>query len=204
MSTAPSRETSISSAHNARQAHDGPATHSTRSIYQIDPAASRVEFTVGKQLFFILPLIVRGRFSDVQGTISLDEREPTTARAEATIGAASVNTRMAKRDKHLRNADFLDVERYPALTFRSHRVETVDRAAGHYRVMGDLTVHGVAREVALDTHYLPALGDGPARRLKLTLATALNRRDFGLVWNRPYLKVGDELTIRLEIEAAPA
>lgn len=201
MSTAPSKDTRIPGANDSHWVHDARATH---SIYQIDPAASRVEFTVGKRLFFVLPMTVTGRFADVQGAISLDEREPATARADVTIGAASVNTRMAKRDKHLRNADFFDVAHYPTLTFRSRGVETVDRAAGRYRVTGDLTVHGVTRQVALEAHYLPALGEGAARRLKLTLTAALNRRDFGLIWNRPYLKVGNELTVRLEVEATPA
>ena len=180
--------------------HNAPTT---RTTYQIDPAASRVEFTIGKRLFFVLHLMVTGRFTDVEGAISLDEQEPANARAEVTIGAASVDTRMGKRDQHLRKADFFDVERRPTLTFTSQRIETIDRRAGHYRVVGALTVRGVTREVALDTHYVPQ-GEGPARRIRLTLTGPLNRRDFGIVWNNPLITVADDLTLRLQIEATPA
>jgi polyisoprenoid-binding protein YceI len=157
-------------------------------------------------------MTVTGRFSDVHGMIGLDEQEPATARAEVTIGAASLTTgtgkqsrlqamQAAKRDKHLRKADFFDVERYPSLTFRSRSVETINRAEGRYRVTGDLTVRGVTREVALDAHYTSVPGDGSTRRIRLALTTPLNRRDFGMVWNRPYINVADDLTARIEVEA---
>ncbi len=194
---------------DARPIDEGPSTGST---YRIDPAASRVEFTIRKRLLFVVPMTVIGRFADIHGMIGLDEREPTTARAEVTIGAASLTTgtgkqsrlqamQAAKRDKHLRKADFFDVERYPSLTFRSRSVETIDRAEGHYLVTGDLTVRGVTREVALDTYYTPASDEGSARRIRLTLTAPLNRRDFGMVWNRPYVAVADDLIARIEVEA---
>lgn len=176
----------------------------TRTTYRIDPAHSRIEFTIGKRLFFVAHLPVTGRFGDVQGTISLDEREPANSHAAITIGAASVDTGMGKRDKHLRNADFFDVQQYPHLTFVSRRIEAIDGARGHYRVVGDLTVRGVTREVQLDATYSPVIGSGPRRRIALTLTGALNRRDFGMVWNRPYIDVADDLTIRLEVEASLA
>jgi polyisoprenoid-binding protein YceI len=160
-----------------------------------------VEFSIHKRLFFLVPMTVTGRFADVQGTIRLDEREPTTARAEIAIGAASIDTRMAKRDKHLRKADFFDVERFPTLTFRVRRVELVDRVAGYYRVTGDLTVRGVTRAVVLDAHYLPLTGEDATRRIRLTLTAPLNRRDFGMDWDRPYIHVADDLTATLTIEA---
>ena len=93
--------------------------------------------------------------------------------------------------------------RHPHLTFTSGRIETVDRATGRYRVLGELTVRGVTREVALDAHYAPAQGDGPARRLALTLTGPLNRRDFGMVWNNPLVTIPDDLSVRLQIEATP-
>jgi polyisoprenoid-binding protein YceI len=191
MSTLPLRSV------DRESADDVPAA---RASYRIDPAASRVEFTIGKRLFFVKHLLVTGRFAAVEGTISLDEREPASARAEVTIGAAGVDTGVRKRDAHLRKADFFDVERYPHLTFASRRIETIDRAAGHYRVTGDLTVRGVTREVALDATYVPAAAAGQ-RRIKLTLAGALNRRDFGMVWNNPLIAIPDELTVSLQIEA---
>jgi polyisoprenoid-binding protein YceI len=201
MSTAHIRNTDVSIAQGKRQINGAPTTHTT---YRIDPAASRVEFTIGKRLFFVMHLMVTGRFTDVAGTISLDEQEPANPRAEVTIGAASVDTRMGKRDQHLRKADFFDVARHPTLTFTSRRIETLDRRAGHYRVVGDLTVRGVTREFALDTHYVPAQDEGSTPRIKLTLTGPLNRRDFGIVWNNPLITIPDDLTVRLQIEATPA
>src|SRR5437016_11839923 len=116
MSAVPIRSMDTPSAQDRPQLHD--ATN-TRTIYRIDPAASRVEFTIGKRLFFVTHLLVTGRFADVQGTISLDEQDPASAQAEVMIGAASVDTRMSKRDQHLRKADFFDVARHPTLTFTS-------------------------------------------------------------------------------------
>jgi polyisoprenoid-binding protein YceI len=174
-----------------------------RVDYQIDAGHSQVEFTIHKRLFFVMPMIVIGRFADVRGTISLDEQRPANSRAAITIGAASINTRMGKRDKHLRNADFFDVARYPHLTFTSRRIEVIDHAAGHYRVAGDLTIRDVTREVTLDTQYA-ASSTGPERRIALTLRGSLNRRDFGLVWNRSYIDVADDLTVSLRVEATHA
>jgi polyisoprenoid-binding protein YceI len=209
MSTARTTSNGIATEQDARQIHEEP---STRSTYRIDPAASRVEFTIHKRLLFVMPMTVIGRFAEVHGMIGLDERDPATARAEVTIGAASLSTetgkqsrlqamQAAKRDAHLRKADFFDVGRYPNLTFRSRGVETIDRAEGHYQVTGDLTVRGVTREVALDAHYTPASGEGSVGRIRLTLTAPLNRRDFGMVWNRPYMNVADDLVARIEVEA---
>ena len=128
-------------------------------------------------------------------TITLDEQEPSSAQAEVTIGAASIDTRNARRDKHLRTVDFFHVEQHPHLTFKSRRIEAVDRAAGTYRVTGDLTVRGVTREVTLDAHYTPPVAGAREPRIKLTLTAPLNRRDFGIVWNKPYIDVADDLTV---------
>ncbi len=175
-----------------------PATH---TAWQIDPAASRVEFTIRKRLFFVKRLTVTGRFSDVAGTITLDEQDPTTARAAVTISAASINTENARRDKHLLTADFFHVDQHPTLTFHSRRVEPVDAAAGRYRVVGDLTVRGVTREVTLETHYTPAPGGARDQRIALTLTAPLNRQDFGIAWSSPVIKVADDLTVTLAVEA---
>jgi polyisoprenoid-binding protein YceI len=114
MSTAHIRNTDVSIAQDKRPINGAPTTHTT---YRIDPAASRVEFTIGKRLFFVMHLMVTGRFTDVEGTINFDEQEPANSRAEVTIAAASVDTRMGKRDQHLRKTDFFDVARHPRLTF---------------------------------------------------------------------------------------
>src|SRR5258708_10324305 len=150
------------------------------TAWQIDPRTSRVEFTIRKR-WFVLPLRVTGRFSDVQGVISLDEQDPTTAQASIAIGASSIDTGNARRDTHLRQEDFFHVDTHPAITFRSRRVDSNDRTASRYTVVGDLTVRGVTREVTLDAHYIAPQGSGDHRRLKLALTTTLNRREFGVV-----------------------
>jgi polyisoprenoid-binding protein YceI len=175
----------------------------TRTAWQIDPKTSRVEFTIRKRLL-VAPLRVTGRFSDVQGVITLDEQDPTTAQASITIGARSIDTGNARRDTHLRQADFFHVDTHPAITFRSRRVDSSDGIAGRYTVLGDLTVRGVTREVLLDAHYSAPEGSAENRRIKLTLTTNLNRRDFGLVWNTLFISVAGELSVNLEIEATPA
>jgi polyisoprenoid-binding protein YceI len=175
----------------------------TRTQWQIDPDASRVEFTIRKRLF-VVPLSVTGRFTDVQGTITLDEHDPITAEASITIAATSIDTKNARRDTHLRNADFFHVDTHPAITFRSRRVEQSDRAANRFKVVGDLTVRGVTREVTLDTLYVAPQDSGLNQRMKLTLTTALNRRDFGIQWNKLYVGVADRLTVNLVIEAEAA
>ncbi len=185
----------------ARDAATDSAVPATQTTYQIDPAASRVAFEIRNRLFFVKVSTVTGRFSDVAGTITLDEEDPTTARAVVTIGAASIDTGNARRDTHLRTADFFDVERHPTLVFRSRRVEPVDAAAGRYTVVGDLTLRGVTREAPLETHYAPARGAGRDRRLALTLTAPLNRRDFGMTQSNPVARVADDLLVTLTIEA---
>ena len=175
----------------------------TRSAWKIDPLTSRVEFTVRKR-WFVVPLRVTGRFSDVQGVITLDEQDPTTAQASIAIGASSIDTGNARRDTHLRQEDFFHIDTHPAITFHSRRIEPSDRTASRYTVMGDLTVRGVTREVTLDAHHTAPQDSGDNRRLKLTLTTTLNRRDFGLVWNTLLVSVAGELTVNLAIEATPA
>ncbi len=195
MNSVPSRTTVAARDQGAESL---PATHTT---FRIDPAASRIEFSIGKRLFFIKHLVITGRFTDIDGTITLDERQPTSAQATITIGAASINTHNARRDTHLRAADFFHVDQYPTLTFQSRKVEAIDQEAGRYRVVGDLTVRGVTLRVSLDARYVPAEHTGASRRLKLTLTAPLNRRDFGIVWNKAAINVADVLTVNLEVEA---
>jgi polyisoprenoid-binding protein YceI len=180
------------------------ATDMAVTTWKIDAAASRVEFAVRKRLMFVKRLTVVGRFTDVSGTLHLDPRNPTAARASVTIGAASVDTKNARRDKHLRTKDFFEVDRYPAIDFASRSVAVIDQGAGTYRVTGDLTVRGITREVVLSAQYSPARGGRSDSRLKLDLATTLNRRDFGIVWNKAAINVADELAVTLAIEAVPA
>lgn len=171
------------------------------ATWQIDPAASRVAFTTRKRLFFVKDLTVTGHFTDVRGTISLNEDKPANAQAEVTIGAASVGTAMGKRDAHLLKADFFDVKRHPFLIFRSRHIEAIDRAAGRYRVTGDLTIRGVTREVVLDAEYTPPSPGARKPQFGVTLTTSLHRRDFGIVWNMPVMKIADEINVTIAIIA---
>ena len=99
----------------------------TVTTWEIDPKASRIEFTARMRLMFVMKVKVQGRFTDVSGTLTVDEREPANSQANVTNGAASLDTKLAARDKHLHSADFFDVEHYPTLTFTSRRIEVLDR-----------------------------------------------------------------------------
>jgi polyisoprenoid-binding protein YceI len=173
-----------------------PAT----TTWTIDPVHSTVEFAVKHMMVST----TRGRFTGVTGTIVLDEDDLTRSHAEVEIDAATVDTRDERRDGHLRSADFLEVETYPTITFKSARVrlEGTERA----RVFGDLTIRGVTREVVLDTE-LNGRNKSPwgAEVIGFTATTKISRKDFGLSYN-PVLEtggfvVGDEVKIQLEIEA---
>src|SRR5919109_868488 len=117
----------------------------TPTTWQIDPAHSLVEFAVKHMMF----TTVKGRFGSLHGTIVDDAADPSRSSVEVEIDAASIDTRDEKRDAHLRSADFLDVENYPTITFKSSRVERAGR--DRLRVIGDLTIHGTTRAVVLDT-----------------------------------------------------
>lgn len=172
------------------------------TTWEIDPAASRVEFSARLRLMFLAKLTVKGRFADVRGTLTGDESDPTTGQISVTIGAASLDTKMPARDKHLRSADFFEIENYPNLTFTSRHIEAIDQAKGHYRVTGLLTIRDVAREVSLDAWHTSQEADGQRHTFNLT--TMLNRRDFNLVWSRPQQKIADDVQITLHIELTPA
>jgi polyisoprenoid-binding protein YceI len=172
------------------------------TTWEIDPTASWVEFSARMRLMFISNVTVVGRFSEVHGTLSGTQSDPTNAQVSVTIGSASLDTKAPPRDKHLRSADFFDVEHYPNLTFSSRRIEAIDPAHGHYRVTGSLTIRDVSRDVSLDAKYTPETG--VEQRQIVNLETTLDRRDFGLVWSRPVQKIADDVKITLHIEWVPA
>jgi polyisoprenoid-binding protein YceI len=152
---------------------------------------------------FVMKLTVLGRFSDVAGTLTLDEREPANSHVTVTIGTASLDTKMAARDKHLYSADFFDVEHYPAMTFTSQRFEALDQAAGHYRIAGTLTIREVTREVSLDAWNVPPRTADDSK-LTFNLTAVLDRRDWGLTWSRPIQQIADEINLALAIQFVPA
>jgi polyisoprenoid-binding protein YceI len=156
---------------------------------------------------------VRGRFENFSGAVEFDEKNPAKSTVDLQIEAASINTREAQRDGHLKSPDFLNAEQYPHLTFKCKRVEKTD--SEHGRIVGDLTIRDVTREVVLDTEY-----NGQAKSpwgtvsAGFTATAKLSRKDWGLNWNVALETggwlVGDEVSIGIELEivkqaeAAPA
>jgi polyisoprenoid-binding protein YceI len=151
---------------------------------------------------------VKGQFTAVKGLLALDEDTPTNSLIEATIDAASINTRDPDRDKHLKSADFLDVEKFPTLFFKSTRINNV--RDGQLAVAADLTIHGVTRNVVFTVEGPTAAAKDPWGNIRIGLsATAkINRKDFGLTWNAALetggILVGDEVTITLDVQFVKA
>jgi polyisoprenoid-binding protein YceI len=173
----------------------------TESIWAIDPNHSLVEFAVRHMRF----TTVRGRFTRVEGFIHCpDEGDISRAWVEATIDAASIDTGAPDRDAHLRSPEFLDVERYPTITFKSKGVERVDQ--DEFRLVGDVTIRGATRELELATVY-NGRGTNPWGQevAGFTATTRINRRDFGLEWNVALeaggFLVGDTLDVLVEVQA---
>ena len=169
------------------------------TTWTIDPVHSSVEFAVRH----LMITTVKGRFTDVAGTVVVDEARPEGATAEITVGVASIDTREAQRDAHLRSADFFDVETFPTLTFRSKGVK--DFSSGGFTLVGDLTIHGVTREVALDVTAEGRSKDPwGGERAGYSAVTKIKRSDFGLTWNQLLetggLAVSDEVRITLDVQ----
>ena len=148
---------------------------------------------------------VRGRFGHWTGAFELDEHDPAKSHVEVQIDASSIDTGEAKRDAHLRSADFFDVEKYPQITFRSTTVEASGN--GTYRLKGDLTIHGTTQPVLLDVEYTGRTKDPwGGERTGFTASTKIDRKDFGLTWNQAIeaggVMVGDKVEITVEIGRA--
>jgi polyisoprenoid-binding protein YceI len=145
---------------------------------------------------------VRGTFTKITGTILIDDKDPANSTVDVTIDANTVNTQNEGRDKHLRSADFFDVEKFPAMTFKSKKVERA--GAGRLRVTGDFTLHGVTKEIVLDVEGpTPPFNMGRGIKRGASASTKVNRRDFGLVWGNlveGVAVVGDEVSITIDLE----
>ena len=165
-----------------------------QDTWQLDPAHCSAQFSV-RHLGIST---VRGAFTKLSGALQYDPAAPGKSSLEATIEATSVDTRVEMRDNDLRSPNFLDVQKYPTITFQSKKVEAA--GAGKLKVTGDLTVHGVTKEVALDVDGpTPAMKDPWGNlRMGASATTKINRMDFG-VSGRPGV-VGDDITITLDIE----
>jgi polyisoprenoid-binding protein YceI len=184
------------------------ASQSTKPVkWQIDPVHSAAHFSVRH----LMISNVRGEFTKMTGSALLNPADMVKSTVEATIEAASVNTREPQRDDDLRSANFFDVANYPTLTFRSKRVEAF--GADHFKLTGDLTIRGVTKEVTFDVEGpTPSVKDPWGNiRAGITASAKINRKDFGLAWNALTetggVVVGDEIKITIEaelIQQAPA
>jgi len=180
------------------------AAPQTTSTWNIDPVHSVAEFKVKHMMISN----VKGQFTRVKGVLALDETDLTHSRVEASIEAASINTREDQRDAHLKSADFFDVEKFPTLSFQSTRVSRV--ADGELAVAGELTIHGVTQNVVFTVEGPTAPGKDPwgNTRIGLSATTKISRKDFGLTWNATLetggILVGDEVTITLDVQFVKA
>lgn len=169
-------------------------------VWAPDPVHSSVGFTVRH----LVVSKVRGKFTRWTGTILMDENDLTRAQVDVSIEPASVDTGVEQRDNHLRSADFFDVEKYPAMSFKSTRVEKAQD--GSLRLHGNLTMHGVTLPVALDVEYAGTQKDPwGGLRAGFSARGSLNRKDFGLTYNQILetggLAVGEKVDIDIEVEA---
>jgi polyisoprenoid-binding protein YceI len=176
-----------------------PALAQSTSTWEIDPAHSSIQFGVRH----LMISTVKGRFPKFTATAVADEKEPTRAVVEASIDAASLDTGEAKRDEHLKSPDFFDVQKYPTITFKSTKVE----AAGdrHFKLHGDLTMHGVTKPVVLDVEATPQVkGMRGETRAGARATTKVNRKDFGINWSKTMdgggVVVGDDVDVTIEVE----
>jgi len=178
------------------------ATATKTTTYNIDKAHSEVTFQVRHLL-----TKVRGRFAEFEGAIEYDEEHPDNSKVSVAVQAASIDTSERDRDNHLRSADFFDVEKYPALTFNSRAI--VRKAMTGFDVTGDLTIHGVTRQVTFDVSFLGKAKDPWGNeRVAFEAEATINRKDYGLNWNAALetggFLVGDEVKVSLSVQAVPA
>jgi len=177
-----------------------PGVSTGASTWHLDPAHTHVEFAVRH----LMISTVKGGFADVQGVVRMDGASPGAADVDVTIGVASIDTRQDERDAHLRSADFLDAARFPTITFRSRRIEGIP-SQGDFRLVGDLTIRGITREVALDVWQEGRVTDPSGNeRAGFRARTKIDRTDFGLTWNQALeaggVLVGNEVRISAEVE----
>ena len=174
------------------------AAVSQAATWQIDSAHSGAQFTVRHMMVSN----IRGEMGGLKGKVEYDPAHPERSSVEVSIDVSTINTREPKRDAHLKSADFFDVEKFPAIAFRSRRVEVA--GPGKLKAIGDLTMHGVTREVVLDV-------DAPAEpvtmrgtlRTGATATTTISRKDFGMTWNRAIetggVAVSDAVAITIDV-----
>lgn len=185
----------ITAAQNPTAAANGAVT-----TWNLDPAHSAAEFKVKHMMI----ANVKGKFSGMSGKLTLNESDISKSSVEASIPVATLNTGDEQRDGHLKSGDFFDAEKFPAMTFKSTKV--VASAPGEGKVTGDLTVHGVTKQVTFEVEGPSSPGKDPwgNTRIGLSATAKINRKDFGLVWNAALetggVLVGDEVTLTLDVQ----
>ena len=174
------------------------ATAGAAETYTFDKAHSDVSFQIRHFLSK-----VRGRFTDFDGTIVADRAKPEASSVEFTVKATSIDTDNENRDKDLRSANFFEVEKFPDITFRSTKV--VARGQDRYDVTGDLTMHGVTKEITLPVSFLGTVNTGRGEKAGFETSITLNRKDYGIVWNRVLdnggTTLGDDVLVSINVEA---
>jgi polyisoprenoid-binding protein YceI len=175
----------------------GFGTAAAQGTYSIDPAHSNAGFKVRH-----LVSKVSGGFNDFDGTIVADFENLDASSVEFTIQATSIDTKNEKRDGHLRSVDFFDVEKYPEITFKSSKITKID--VDSFAVTGTLTMHGVSREITLTVDFLGEMTAMGGTRAGYELTTTVNRKDFGISWNRALdaggFVLGDDVEININLE----
>jgi polyisoprenoid-binding protein YceI len=170
------------------------------TTWNIDPDHSNIGFKVRH----LMVSNVKGSFEKLTGVVDINDKDVTKSKVDVSIDTASINTNVQKRDEHLRSADFFDVAKFPTMTFVSKKVAKAGK--DKLKVTGDLTLHGITKQVVLDVEGPTAESKDPwgAIRRGAVATTKINRKDFGLVWNKALetggVAVGEEVAITLEIE----
>lgn len=177
----------------------GAYAQEEKAVWRHDPAHSSVGFSVRHMMVSN----VRGEFAQFSVAVTTVGDKPETAQVEVSIQAASIDTRIADRDKHLRSPDFLDVEKYPTISFVSRKVEPA--GDGKFRLTGGLTIKGVTKPVVLEGELSPVMKDPWGNlRVGVHATTTINRKDFGVSWHKVLdtgeLVVGDEVRVILDVE----
>ena len=176
------------------------ATPAAVTAWNLDPAHSAAEFKVKHMMISN----VKGKFSNMSGSLKLDEADVTRSSVEASIPLASLSTGDAQRDGHLKSADFFDAEKFPVLTFKSTAVKRT--GDGELAVTGDLTLHGVTKAVtfAVEGPSAPSKDPWGNFRVGLSATARINRKDFGLSWNAALetggVLVGEDVAITLDVQ----
>ncbi|HUA87710.1 MAG TPA: YceI family protein [Bryobacteraceae bacterium] len=170
--------------------------------YDIDPAHTSAQFKVRH----LMISHVKGEFTKISGSVIFDPQNLAASSIEVTIDAASISTREPQRDAHLKSAEFLDVEKFPSIVFKSAKITATGKDS--YHAAGELTIHGVTRPVTLDVEGMTPEAKDPWGFLRrgATASTTIDRKDFGVAWNAALetggVMVGDQVQITIDVEMA--